>query len=355
MSIEDVARLTTAPGVDDLRYTFPLLQEFGKLPLVIEVMQLVAQCRIELQPFAGFVQRFTVLANLKDDKGNAINITFVFAEEEALRQQLPDIVIKLPTTLSIGNFVDLDVVKDIAYAANGCVTAFAVNVQGCFRDIRRLPSVNDLPQVCLARSNCVVPQAVSHQVNSLVVRFDGNGRAVIFYGGHQVVEKSPTGWKIRDTSRLESHVRSLCGSKSLDTSCLLKVCSAALESIDTGRGATFVFGDAETVVGFCQLMNPNLREVIPNTDLSSSDPTDLSAYAVPDGAVIIGNDGRVQCLGMRLCPPAADVQIQLRSHRGTRHRSVAETTAASRAIGVVVAGTDGMLTIFADGQALFEW
>jgi DNA integrity scanning protein DisA with diadenylate cyclase activity len=98
-----------------------------------------------------------------------------------------------------------------------------------------------------------------------------------------------------------------------------------------------------------------MEGVTVRTNVAAASSAELYVCAVPDGAVIIDDTGQVRCIGMRLCPPATAKKIRLRSHKGTRHRSVAETTAISRAIGIVVSATDGVLTIFADGQACLEW
>jgi diadenylate cyclase len=120
-------------------------------------------------------------------------------------------------------------------------------------------------------------------------------------------------------------------------------------------GATFVLGDTEAVLGYCQplVLNPFLGH--PPVQRNVLNPLlieTIKEFSTIDGAFIIHGDGVVEAAGVYLHPPAADGRLPW--GLGTRHYSAAGITATTAALAVTVSASTGIVTIFHQGGIALE-
>jgi DNA integrity scanning protein DisA with diadenylate cyclase activity len=120
-------------------------------------------------------------------------------------------------------------------------------------------------------------------------------------------------------------------------------------------GATFVLGDTEAVLRFCQPLvlnpfhcHPPVQRNVPNPLLIES----IKEFSTIDGAFIIQGDGVVEAAGVYLHPPAAAGRLPW--GLGTRHYSAAGITAASAALAITISSSTGIVTIFQGGGIVLE-
>lgn len=120
-------------------------------------------------------------------------------------------------------------------------------------------------------------------------------------------------------------------------------------------GATFVLGDTEAVLKYCQplVLNPFLGH--PPVQRNVLNPLlieTIKEFSTIDGAFILQGDGVVEAAGVYLHPPAAEGRLPW--GLGTRHYSAAGITAASEALAVTISSSTGIVTIFQGGGIVLE-
>ncbi len=134
------------------------------------------------------------------------------------------------------------------------------------------------------------------------------------------------------------------------------VLGIALEISREGReghaiGTAFLVGDAGNVMARSRqlVLNPfegHNRDKIKLTDAEIGD--NIKEFAQLDGVFVISGDGFVEAAGRYITMDTGMVRIP--RGLGTRHSSVAAMTLATKALGVVVSQSGGVIRIFKDGK-----
>jgi DNA integrity scanning protein DisA with diadenylate cyclase activity len=134
------------------------------------------------------------------------------------------------------------------------------------------------------------------------------------------------------------------------------VLGIALEISREGReghaiGTAFLVGDAGNVMARSRqlVLNPfegHKREKIKLTDADIGD--NIKEFAQLDGVFVVSGDGVVEAAGRYITMDTGMVRIP--RGLGTRHSSVAAVTLATKALGVVVSQSGGVIRIFKDGK-----
>ena len=351
----DMDRILSDPSNSDPRFWLPLMNEFRDIRIVLSVMDLVQQCRLERLVFSGFLSLLNPLANLRDDKSRPIPCTVMFADRVTYSTVLPSVIARLPRPINVSEQRSFPNVRALALAVDGVPVVLPVDLSGVLVDVRRLETNREPRQRCFAIQKCEVFHQLTSEIECLLFSFQGDGRVYLFYGGHQHLQKDNIrGWRLRSTGMLEQKLKQLCRVRSLSFELMSRLICVSLELADLGIGAALMFGDVDTLVKFSHPLNPNLLIDALSVDLLTTSPRELCSYAVPDGAILIDESGHLRFIGMKLDAPVAS-SVKMGSHTGTRHEAVANATASSKAIGVVISADDGQLSVFVDGSLYLEW
>lgn len=135
------------------------------------------------------------------------------------------------------------------------------------------------------------------------------------------------------------------------------VLNLGLEISKEGReghqiGTAFVIGDIENVLKESRqlVINPFRGEelLITNHEIKEM----VKEFTLLDGAFLVRGDGRIHAAGSQITTDTSKVSIP--QGLGTRHRSVAAITLATKAVGIVVSQSGGRVSIFRNGQVLQE-
>ncbi|HOV68199.1 MAG TPA: diadenylate cyclase, partial [Methanoregulaceae archaeon] len=130
----------------------------------------------------------------------------------------------------------------------------------------------------------------------------------------------------------------------------------ALEIAREGRegkpvGTAFLVGDLEGVLAYSTqfILNPfkghtTEERRITNEELAEN----IKEFAQLDGAFVISGDGLVEAAGRYITVDTSAVQIP--PGLGSRHASVAGITLVTRAIGIVVSQSGGLIKVFRNGS-----
>jgi DNA integrity scanning protein DisA with diadenylate cyclase activity len=134
------------------------------------------------------------------------------------------------------------------------------------------------------------------------------------------------------------------------------VLKIAMEIGSEGReghaiGTAFIIGDTADVMAKSRqlVLNPfegHKREERLITDQETQD--NVKEFAQLDGVFVVSGDGVVEAAGRYITIDTATARIQ--KGLGTRHSSVAALTLATKAIGVVVSQSGGVIRVFRDGK-----
>lgn len=116
-------------------------------------------------------------------------------------------------------------------------------------------------------------------------------------------------------------------------------------------GTAFIIGDTSNVMAKSRqlVLNPfegHKREERLITDQETQD--NIKEFAQLDGVFVVSGDGAVEAAGRYITIDTAAVKIQ--KGLGTRHSSVAALTLATKAIGIVVSQSGGVIRVFRDGR-----
>jgi DNA integrity scanning protein DisA with diadenylate cyclase activity len=116
-------------------------------------------------------------------------------------------------------------------------------------------------------------------------------------------------------------------------------------------GTAFLVGDEGNVMARSKqlVLNPfegHKREKIKLTDADIGD--NIKEFAQLDGVFVVSGDGVVEAAGRYITMDTGMVRIP--RGLGTRHSSVAAVTLATKALGVVVSQSGGVIRIFKDGK-----
>jgi len=135
-----------------------------------------------------------------------------------------------------------------------------------------------------------------------------------------------------------------------------EVLNIAIEISREGReghaiGTAFIVGDVASVKAKSRqlVLNPfegHSREKRLITDPETRD--NIKEFAQLDGVFIVTADGAVEAAGRYITIDTGMVKLQ--RGLGTRHSSVAAITLVTRAIGIVVSQSGGVIRIFRDGR-----
>jgi hypothetical protein len=144
----------------------------------------------------------------------------------------------------------------------------------------------------------------------------------------------------------------------------IEVCKAvirlAIEIAREGRegkaiGTAFVLGDSDAVLERSRqlILNPLAGHSEDERYITSSDMREnIKELALVDGAFVIRETGIVEAAGRYISIDTSNVNLP--KGFGTRHVSVAAITQETRAIGIVVSESGGMVRVFADGRVIAE-
>jgi DNA integrity scanning protein DisA with diadenylate cyclase activity len=134
------------------------------------------------------------------------------------------------------------------------------------------------------------------------------------------------------------------------------VLKMALEISSEGRegravGTAFIIGDTATVMAKSRQLVLNPFEGHKREDRLITDTETLNnikEFAQLDGVFVISGDGVVEAAGRYITIDTGVAKIP--RGLGTRHSSVAALTSVTRAIGIVVSQSGGIIRVFRDGK-----
>lgn len=139
-----------------------------------------------------------------------------------------------------------------------------------------------------------------------------------------------------------------------------EVIRLAIEIAREGRegkpvGTAFILGDSDAVLARSRqlILNPleghsPEQRIITNADMREN----IKELALLDGAFVISEDGTVEAAGRYISIDTS--RVNLKKGFGTRHVSVAAITQETRAIGIVVSESGGLVRIIARGRIILE-
>ncbi|VVB85364.1 DisA bacterial checkpoint controller nucleotide-binding protein [uncultured archaeon] len=116
-------------------------------------------------------------------------------------------------------------------------------------------------------------------------------------------------------------------------------------------GTAFIIGDAASVMARSRqlVLNPFEGHSRDKRKLTDPDIRDnIKEFAQLDGIFVVSGDGVVEAAGRYITMDTGGVKLP--GGLGTRHSSVAAITHATKAIGVVVSQSGGVIRIFKDGK-----
>ncbi|HIH44790.1 MAG TPA: hypothetical protein HA257_06905 [Candidatus Methanoperedenaceae archaeon] len=144
----------------------------------------------------------------------------------------------------------------------------------------------------------------------------------------------------------------------IDLKVLYSVLNVALEIAAEGReksrvGTAFIIGDSDEVMTRSHqlVLNPFHGHAGCSINDQNNWET-IKAFAVLDGAFIIGEDGTVLAAGRYLDIDARD--IHLREGLGEWHTAAAAITRDTEAVAVTVSESGGVVRIYRDGLEIME-
>ncbi|MDD1725225.1 MAG: diadenylate cyclase [Methanospirillum sp.] len=139
-----------------------------------------------------------------------------------------------------------------------------------------------------------------------------------------------------------------------------EVIRLAIEIAREGRegkpvGTAFILGDSDAVLARSRqlILNPleghsSTKRIITNSDMREN----IKELALLDGAFVIREDGTVEAAGRYISIDTS--KVNLKKGFGTRHVSVAAITQETKAIGIVVSESGGLVRIIARGRIILE-
>lgn len=145
-----------------------------------------------------------------------------------------------------------------------------------------------------------------------------------------------------------------------DREILKLVIKLAIEIAREGRegkpvGTAFILGDSDAVLLRSRqlILNPlaghsKCERMITNPDIREN----LKELSILDGAFVIREDGIVEAAGRYISIDTS--KVELSKGFGTRHVSVAAITQETKAVGVVVSESGGLVRIMAKGRIVLE-
>ena len=130
----------------------------------------------------------------------------------------------------------------------------------------------------------------------------------------------------------------------------------ALEIAREGRegkpvGTAFLVGDLDGVLAYSTqfILNPFKGHTMEERRVTNEELAEnIKEFAQLDGAFVIAGDGLVEAAGRYITVDTSAVQIP--PGLGSRHASVAGITLVTRAIGIVVSQSGGLIKVFRGGQ-----
>lgn len=165
---------------------------------------------------------------------------------------------------------------------------------------------------------------------------------------------SPLALKPQETP--ESDVKELLRGSGVPEPVFGTVLAIAIEISREGReghtiGTGFLIGDAANVMAKSRqlVLNPfeghsRERRVIADPETRDN----IKEFAQLDGVFVIASDGVVEAAGRYITIDTGAVRLQ--RGLGTRHSSIAAITSATRALGIVVSQSGGVIRIFKEGK-----
>ncbi len=136
------------------------------------------------------------------------------------------------------------------------------------------------------------------------------------------------------------------------------VLSTAIEISHEGReghqiGTAFIVGDSANVMARSKqlVLNPFEGHSRDKRDMADPEIKDnIKEFAQLDGVFVVSGDGVVEAAGRYITIDTGSVKIP--RGLGTRHSSVAAITMATKAIGIVVSQSGGVIRIFRGGKII---
>ncbi len=145
-----------------------------------------------------------------------------------------------------------------------------------------------------------------------------------------------------------------------DSDVVCAVLRLAVEIAREGRegkavGTAFILGDSDNVLSRSRqlILNPlaghsENQRLITNADMREN----IKELSLVDGAFVIRENGIVEAAGRYISIDTSGVRLP--KGFGTRHVSVAAITQETKAIGIVVSESGGMVRVFACGKVIVE-
>mgnify|MGYP000943838140 FL=1 len=145
-----------------------------------------------------------------------------------------------------------------------------------------------------------------------------------------------------------------------DRNILIQVLKLAMEIAREGRegkpvGTAFILGDSDAVLERSRqlILNPFAGHLPEERLISNSDMREnVKELSLLDGAFVIRENGTVEAAGRYISIDTSNVKLS--KGFGTRHVSVAAITQETKAIGIVVSESGGVIRIMSKGRIIFE-
>lgn len=134
-------------------------------------------------------------------------------------------------------------------------------------------------------------------------------------------------------------------------------------AIDIGRegrerkkiGTAFIIGDTNRVIGMSHqiVLNPYSGHKKKDRDIKDENNWEtVKEFAQLDGMFIIDEEGYIVTAGRYLDVDAKEVSVQY--GLGGRHHAAAAISNATRSVAVTVSESSGMVTVYKDGETVFQ-
>jgi len=184
----------------------------------------------------------------------------------------------------------------------------------------------------------------SERLDGLAFFFEGvESRTHVFDRGARILSRRGANWNLHLRGALEP-IAKLAG---LDSDVVEGAMRVAHSLADAGHGGLLCIGDEKAVLS----MVGDHRQAsgwIPQSIVRDSDSSALLARIAQDGATVVNREGEVIETQVTLVPPRTANLAPIKEDGGTRHEAAALTSAATKALVVVVSST-GTITMVHGG------
>jgi adenine/guanine phosphoribosyltransferase-like PRPP-binding protein len=318
-----------------------LLQEFKETKLALIIGKIFAELEIKPNVVDDLLIVLNKLKNAVHEKEKVTSAIFV-SKEEVLNKI--DYFLKAHEV----NSSNLDKVLELAYQVNGYDAALAISNKGLvFGNFSYDESTEQVK---------FIPYALRHAAFSttnydgLLLVFNGNDNANIFWQGHKLVSYKGATWHMTP-SKLDTLIQKLSYSHNISTAVLNNLFEVAIEMSSQKEGALITIGDHENVLlNAADIKDQFIR--LGNLSIVTNKISQLVKIFSQDGATLISKNGDIIQHKTTLRPsPNPDVVKEI--GKGTKHETAQVISSITNAICIAIS-VDGNFTVYSRGDKILR-